>query len=189
MVSDAGTPLICDPGAVLLEELLKNGIKVTALPGACAVTTFVSQVPRENEAFTFVGFIPRTVDGIKKIVNNNIDKYLVFYESPERILKTLEVIKSARGDIKIAIGRELSKLFEEIKISTISELQEYFKDGIKGEIVCMIYPSLNINKDELINRIRVLKSKGFKAKDISIILSSLFNENKNMIYDMAINID
>ncbi len=189
LVSDAGTPLICDPGAVLLEELLKNGIKVTALPGACAVTTFVSQVPRENEAFTFVGFIPRTVDGIKKIVNNNIDKYLVFYESPERILKTLEVIKSARGDIKIAIGRELSKLFEEIKISTISELQEYFKDGIKGEIVCMIYPSLNINKDELINRIRVLKSKGFKAKDISIILSSLFNENKNMIYDMAINID
>ncbi len=189
LVSDAGTPLICDPGAVLIEELLKDGISVTSLPGACAVTTFLSQVPRNGEEFTFVGFIPRSAEGIKKIFNDNINRQLVFYEAPERILKTLDIIKSSRGDIRIALGRELSKLFEEIKIGKISELQEYFKDGIKGEIVCMIYPSLNIDEDELINRIKVLKSRGFKAKDISIILSSLFNENKNMIYDMAINID
>ncbi len=185
LVSDAGTPLICDPGTVLIEELLKDGITITALPGACAVTTFVSQVPRYGEEFTFIGFIPRTADGIKKIVTDNMDKHLIFYEAPERILKTLEVINSARGDIKIAIGRELSKLFEEIKIGTISEIQKYFKDGIKGEIVCMLYPSENIDKDQLLQRIKILKSKGFKAKEISVILSSLFDENKNKIYDAA----
>ncbi len=186
LVSDAGTPLICDPGAVLLEALLKDGVSITSLPGACAVTTFISQLPREGEEFTFTGFIPRTAEGIKKVVTDNMDKHLIFYEAPERILKTLEIIKSTRGDIKIALGRELSKLFEEIKIGTISEVQEYFKKEIRGEIVCMLYPSSNINDDELINRIKILKSKGFKAKEISVILSSLFDENKNRVYDLAV---
>ncbi len=187
LVSDAGTPLICDPGAVLLEELLKDGVSITSLPGACAVTTFVSQVPRNNEEFSFIGFIPRTSDGIKKAVTDNMDKHLIFYEAPERIFKTLEKIQEFRGDVRIALGRELSKLFEEIKIGKISEILNYFKGEIKGEIVCMVYPSDNINDEQLINRIKVLKSKGFKAKEISVILSSLFSENKNKVYDLAIN--
>ena len=186
LVSDAGTPMICDPGAVIIDELVKNGFSVTSLPGACAVTTFLSQIPRNSEEFTFIGFIPRTEGQIKEIVQKYQANNLVFYDSPERILKTLEVIKSARGDIKIALGRELSKLFEEIKTGQVTEVLEHFKDGIKGEIVCMIYADKNAEDKELDYKIKELKSKGFRDKEISVILSTLFNLNKNEVYKRSL---
>lgn len=186
LVSDAGTPMICDPGGVIIEELIKNGFSVTSLPGACAITTFMSQIPRENEEFTFIGFIPRTEGQIKEIAEKYSANNLVFYDSPERILKTLEIIKSARGDIRIALGRELSKLFEEIKIGQITKVLEHFKDGIKGEIVCMIYQDENAEDKELDYKIKELKNKGYKDKDISVILSTLFNLNKNDVYKRSL---
>ena len=60
LVSDAGTPMICDPGSIIVTELTQKGYSISALPGACAITTFLSEIPRENEEFTFIGFIPRT---------------------------------------------------------------------------------------------------------------------------------
>ena len=186
LVSDAGTPMICDPGGVIIEELVKNGFSVTSLPGACAVTTFLSQIPRKNEEFMFIGFIPRTEGQIKDLVQKNYANNLVFYDSPERILKTLEVIKSARGDVPIALGRELSKLFEEVKTGLISEILEHFNGGIKGEIVCMIYADENAQDKELDYKIKEPKSKGFRDKEISIILSTLFNFNKNDVYKKSI---
>ena len=188
LVSDAGTPMICDPGGVIIEELLKNGFSVTSLPGACAVTTFLSQIPRQSEEFTFIGFIPRSEGQIKDLIQKHSSSNLVFYDSPERILKTLEVIKSATGDTKVALGRELSKLFEEIKIGQITEILEYFKDGIKGEIVCMIYADDNAQDKELDYKIKELKSKGFRDKEISVILSTLFNLNKNEVYKRSLNL-
>ncbi len=186
LVSDAGTPMICDPGSILIEELLKDGISITSLPGACAVTTFLAQVPREDEKFSFIGFIPRTQSQIKEIALQYLDSDFIFYDSPERILKTLQIIKDTRGDVKIALGRELSKLYEEINIGLISEVCERYKDEIKGEIVCLVYRSENKNTDEILNKIRILKEKGFKAKEISIVLSSLYDINKNKIYSLAL---
>ena len=185
LVSDAGTPMICDPGAVIIEELVRNGYSVTSLPGACAVTTFLSQIPREGEEFTFIGFIPRTENQIKDIVSKYSGQNLVFYDSPERILKTVSVIKSVRADVKIALGRELSKLFEEVKIGEPSEILEHFKDGIKGEIVCMIYADKNNEKNPDI-KIRQLKKIGYSDKDIAKILSTLFDVNKNSVYKRSL---
>jgi len=189
LVSDAGTPMICDPGAVLLPELIKQGISVTSLPGACAVTTFLSQIPRENEEFTFIGFIPRTETKIAEVVTKDVTHNIVFYDSPERILKTLSSIKKYRGNVKIALGRELSKLFEEIIVDDISNVIDHFSDGIKGEIVCMLYAEKFSNELEIKNKIAILKSKGFKNKEISIILSELFNVNKNDIYNQSLSMD
>ena len=186
LVSDAGTPMICDPGGVIIEELIKNGFSVTSLPGACAITTFLSQIPRNSEEYTFIGFIPRTDSQIKDLAQKYSSNNLVFYDSPERILKTLNVIKSVRGEVKIALGRELSKLFEEVLIDEISNIIEYFKDGIKGEIVCMVYPDEKVQDKELDYKIKELKSKGFKDKDISVILSTLFNLNKNEVYKRSL---
>lgn len=186
LVSDAGTPMICDPGEVIIEELLRAGFSVTSLPGACAITTFLSQIPRSGEEFTFVGFIPRSEKQIQDIAKKYARRNFVFYDSPERILKTLKSIESVRGDIKIALGRELSKLFEEVVVNKISGILEHFKDGIKGEIVCMVYADENSADVDVEFKIKELKSKGFKAKDISVILSTLFNLNKNEIYKKAI---
>lgn len=186
LVSDAGTPMICDPGNVILQELVKSGFTVTSLPGACAVTTFLSEVPREGEEFTFIGFIPRGEKQISEIAKKYSSQNFVFYDSPERILKTLDVIKSVRGDCKIALGRELSKLFEEVKTGTISEILSHFNDGIKGEIVCMIYAQEDSDEMEMEFKIRELKSKGFKDKEVSIILSTLYGFNKNEVYKKSL---
>jgi len=186
LVSDAGTPMICDPGEVILQELIKNNISFTALPGACAVTTFLSQVPRKTEEFCFTGFIPRQKKQIEELVTKYSNQNIVFYDSPERILNTLSIIQAVRSDVKVALGRELSKLFEEVSINNVSNIIEQFKDGIKGEIVCMIYASENTSETELTEKICKLKEKGYKDKDISVILSTLYNVNKNDVYRDAI---
>lgn len=189
LVSDAGTPLICDPGAVLVEELRKNNIKITALPGANAVVTFLSQIPREDEKFAFVGFLPKTQAGIEEIFVKNKYADTVFYDSPNRIMKTLSFIKNVRPDARIALGRELTKVFEEVVIDNVDSVIEYFeKNIIKGEIVAMVYRSENTEADsDIDDKIAILKSKNFSAKDISIILSELYGLNKNDVYKKVLN--
>ena len=110
LVSDAGTPLICDPGCVLVKELRNNGFSITSLPGANAVVTFLSQISREDEEFTFVGFLPKTQQKIEEIATKYKFNDFVFYDSPNRIVKTLEYIKNVRPNSKVAFGRELKKL-------------------------------------------------------------------------------
>lgn len=186
LVSDAGTPLICDPGAVIVNELTQAGFSITALPGACAVTTFLSEIPRNGEEYTFIGFIPRGEKQIEEVAKKLAVNNFVFYDSPERILKTLKIIQNVRGDIKIALGRELSKLFEEVVVDNISNVLEHFKDGIKGEIVCMIYAEENSSNADMEYKIRELKAKGFKDKEISIILSTVCDFNKNEVYKRSL---
>ena len=186
LVSDAGTPMICDPGAVIVPELIKNGFSVTSLPGACAITTFLSQIPRTGEDFAFVGFIPRTEGQIKMLLQEHAGENIVFYDSPERILKTLKIIKDNLGNIQMALGRELSKLYEEVIADNIDNVINHFKDGIKGEIVCMIYASDNKDSAELSAKIKALKEKKYSDKDISVILSTLYDCNKNDIYKLSL---
>ena len=188
LVSDAGTPMICDPGAVIVSELTQKGYSISALPGACAVTTFLSEIPRTGEEFAFIGFVPRSEKQIEEVVKKYSGQNVVFYDSPERILKTLKTIKSVRGDVKIALGRELSKLFEEVVVDKISVVLDHFSDGIKGEIVCMIYAEENTEDSDIEFKIKELKTKGFKDKEISVILSSLFGYSKNEIYKKSLDL-
>ena len=186
LVSDAGTPMICDPGGVIVSALLKEGFSVTSLTGACAVTTFLSQLPREDEQFSFIGFIPRTENQIKEICKKYSAQNMVFYDSPERILKTLKIIQAFRGDIEISLGREITKLFEEVVTDKISNALNYFKDGIKGEIVCMVYAEKENSDFDTKAHIAALKQKGFKDKEIAVILSTIFDVNKNDVYKLAL---
>lgn len=186
LVSDAGTPMICDPGAVIVSELTKKGYSISALPGACAITTFLSEIPREGEEFAFVGFIPRSEKQIEEVARKYAGMDFVFYDSPERILKTLRSIQKIRGDVKIALGRELSKLFEEIVVDKIDNVIKHFEDGIKGEIVCMVYADESSDVSDMNFQIKELKNKGFKDKDISVILSSLFGYSKNEVYKKSL---
>lgn len=188
LVSDAGTPMICDPGSVLINSLITNDISFTALPGACAVTTFLSQIPRLNEEFTFIGFMSKNTKEIENIAEKYSFTNIVFYDSPERILNTLTTIKNVRNNAKIALGRELSKLFEEVKYGKIEEVIEYYKTGIKGEIVCMIFADDTKNDISVEIQIKTLMQKGFSVKEISVILSSLYDINKNDVYKKCLEI-
>lgn len=188
LVSDAGTPLVCDPGAIIVKELRKNGFRLTSLPGANAVATFLSQISRKDEKYTFLGFLPKTESKITEIIKNYEDEDIVFYESPNRILNTLNIIKSERKGAKIAIGRELSKIYEQVIIDDVQNLIAYFNQNEpKGEFVTLVFRSEK-DTDELfiLDKINCLKSKGYKDKDISIIISELYGINKNKVYKISL---
>lgn len=189
LVSDAGTPLICDPGSIIVNELRKHGYSLTSLPGANALITFLSQISRQDESFSFAGFLPKTEQKIQEIALQYKYQDFVFYESPNRIIKTLEYIKKVRPDARAAAGRELTKIFEEIVTGTIDEVILHLKTNItKGEFVCLIFrDSKNEELSNMDDKIKLLQNKGFSAKDISVILSELYEVNKNKIYNRTVN--
>ncbi len=191
LISDAGTPLISDPGSVLINELYKNNVKITAIPGACALIDFLSLIPRDSEEFSFIGFIGRTFKSQAEIINKYKYSNLVFYESPNRLKDTLNNILEISGEnTKIAVGRELTKVFEEIKIGKISEIIDYYNHNpIKGELVVMIFAANgNSTEDDVLKeKIQILKNEGYSPKDISKIISKLYGENKNKIYKLSLN--
>lgn len=188
LVSDAGTPLFCDPGSILVEELRKHNFSITALAGANAVATFLSQNAREGEDFFFAGFLPKSKTQIEEILKKYKTTNIVFYESPNRLQNTLEIIKECRNNPKVSVGRELTKVFEEIVTDTAQNIIEHFdKNILKGEIVAMVYAdNINLSDADLDEKIEKLKKKNFGAKEISIILSELFDVSKNEIYKRSL---
>ena len=189
LISDAGTPCVSDPGRILLNEIYKHNLKVSPVSGACAVSTFLSAVAKDDEDYAFCGFVPRTIKEQEKLFEKYENVDLIFYESPNRLTKTLENIASLRGnDAKVSIGRELTKLYEEIKFGKVSELVEYYKNNPpKGEIVVMLYKKAIAEEvqTDIKKHIKALQAKGFSTKDISVILSTIFDLNKNEIYKLV----
>ncbi len=191
LISDAGTPCVSDPGRILVNELYSNHIKVVPISGACAVSTFLSASPKNSEEYIFTGFIPRTAKEQKEFFEKYSCADVIFYDSPNRLIKTLENIKEILGENTIVtVGRELTKLYEEIKNGTVVELINYFSQKEpKGEIVVMVHKNTetttNADEKEIIEKIKNLKEKGFSTKDISVILSSLYDFNKKTVYNLC----
>ena len=183
LVSDAGTPLISDPGAVLVEAVKNEGYKVIPIVGASAILALLSSIPRIDEDFKFIGFLPRVKNQIKEIISKNKNENLVFYESPNRLIETLEIIKEDYPNKKIALGRELTKKFEEIKVLSVVDMIEYYKNNIlKGELALMLYKDDEKDEIDVSDKIKKLKKLNLKDKEISSILAILYDLNKNQIY-------
>ena len=183
LVSDAGTPLISDPGAVLVDAVINSGFKVIPIVGASAVIGLLSAIPRMDEDFKFIGFLPRVKNQILEIVSKNNRENLVFYESPNRLIETLEIIASEFPNKKVAIGRELTKKFEEIKVGSVLEIIEYYKNNtLKGEIAGLLYKDENQEEIDIESKIKKLKELNLKDKEISSILATLYDINKNQVY-------
>ncbi len=189
LVTDAGTPLISDPGAILVKKVREGGFKITPIIGACAVTALLAAVGRDDETFKFIGFLPKNEKQIKDVILKNSGENLVFYESPKRLIETLKIISEISPDAKIALGRELTKKFEEILVDRTQNILEYFKNStLKGEIVIMVYGQKTQICDKILKeKIEKLKKLGFKNKDISAILPVFLECNKNKIYNMCLN--
>lgn len=141
LISDAGTPGISDPGYLLVREALKNNINIEVLPGPTAFVPALVKSGFATDRFVFEGFLP-----VKKGRNSRIlelaqeHRTIILYESPHRLLKTLEQLKETFGsDRQISVSRELTKIHEETINGTIVEVMEYFgAKGVKGEIVIVI---------------------------------------------------
>ncbi len=144
LVSDAGTPLISDPGFKLVRESINKGIMVKAIPGPSAIITslIISGMPPDK--FIFLGYLPKkeiqlekTFFTLKKSLEN-VNSTAIFYESPYRLVNTLIIIKRVFGNIDVVVCRELTKIHEEILRDKVSILIDYFsKTRPKGELVVL----------------------------------------------------
>lgn len=141
LISDAGTPGISDPGFLLIREALKAGLKVDCLPGATALIPALVKSGFPTDRFVFEGFLPHKKGRqtmLKRLAEE--DRTIVLYESPHRLLKTLEQLKEFFGpDRHISVSRELTKLHEETFTGTVQEVHQHFSiKEVKGEIVLVI---------------------------------------------------
>jgi 16S rRNA (cytidine1402-2'-O)-methyltransferase len=145
LVSDAGSPLISDPGHILVREAVRNDIDIISLPGASAFVPALSACGFPVNEFTFLGFPPQK-KGRKTFIENlsNYNQTIVLYESPYRILKLLKELHYVFDDNKnVCLAREISKIHEEYIRGNISECKDILnkKDAIKGEFVVVIESS------------------------------------------------
>lgn len=146
LVSDAGTPTISDPGFKLVKECVKLGIRIESIPGPCSLITALVVSGLPTDKFLFVGYLPRKLGHRKKFLKNiqasniYIESTIILFESPHRLIKTLQEMQNVYGDINIVIARELTKIHEEIKRGLISEIIKYYSSSngkLRGEIVIL----------------------------------------------------
>ena len=141
LVSDAGTPSISDPGFLLVRECLRQEVEVECLPGATAFVPALVNSGLPSERFCFEGFLPHKKGRQTRLSElKEEERTMIFYESPFRLVKTLEQFVEIFGADRMAsVSRELTKMFEENKRGTLQELADYFKTKtVKGEIVIII---------------------------------------------------
>ena len=141
LITDAGTPGISDPGFLIVRACIKAGIEVDCLPGATAFVPALVNSGLPGEKFCFEGFLPQKKGRATRLMQlKNEERTIIFYESPFRLVKTLQQFSESFGSERQAsVSREISKMFEETKRGTFTELGEYFKlKTVKGEIVIVV---------------------------------------------------
>lgn len=193
VISDAGMPIINDPGFVILQEVIKRGISYEILPGACALINGICGSGFDTTNFVYMGFVPKTESEREKFFKNfkDISVTGIFYESPHRLLKTLKSLYSQFGNINVCVCRELTKLFEEYKRGCIDEIISYYEEkGVKGEIVLVIEKIVDKKEAfDVANEILKFKKEGYSNKDIVKILKDNFNISKNEAYELVLNFE
>lgn len=191
LVSDAGTPLISDPGEQLVRKAVENGIPLTSVPGACAAITAFT-LSGISGPFCFLGFLSkkpseRSVQ-IKKVTQS--DMACVIYESPHALADTLAALCDSAGDERqIAIAKELTKLHEYVFRGSLYKAKEAFKDNIRGEyvlIVDKIDEAKTVDDEQIIEEIEKLLKEGMTKKDAARAASLKLGINKNKAYRLIL---
>lgn len=187
LISDAGTPGISDPGHVLIEQCYANTIRVVPIPGACAAIAALSASPLPTDKFQFIGFLPKQSSHLKDALEEAVEFQgsTVCYESPQRLVKTLEALCELSPEVPVAVCRELTKLHEEIVYLKASDQVVHFKSNPpRGEIVLLIgyFPiekTISVPPQELVNW---LEGQGLSKKDVLQAAAKTLNLSRNALY-------
>jgi 16S rRNA (cytidine1402-2'-O)-methyltransferase len=193
LISDAGTPLISDPGYHLVNAAREAGIKVVPIPGACAAIAALSVSGLPTDSFTFEGFLPAKSQARQQQLEalTNETQTLIFYEAPHRILEMLQDVAKIFGpNRKVVIARELTKLFETILTGEISEVVaqvEKDPNQQRGEFVVMVAGTGQSTKDEdELKNILLLLLESLPLKKAVEIAAKISGHKKNAVYDLAL---
>ncbi len=195
LVSDAGTPLISDPGFKLVKECKENSLKVIPICGASAMLTCLVASGLPSDKFLFYGFLSEKENERKKEIEKlkYRNETIIIYESPKRVLFTINEILNIIGDIDICVGRELTKIYEDIKTDKISNILKYYgenPDKLRGEFVLIIKNDNIKNQDINLEKIKIIYNnlKNYmKPKEIADFIVKIgYHNDKKEVYNILL---
>ncbi len=189
LVSDAGTPALNDPGYELVRAVIAAGHEVSPIPGACAPITALVASGLPTDAFLYLGYLPRKNAERERLLKQVSDYpfTLIFLEAPHRLLQALEHLQSELGDRQIAVGRELTKLHEEIFRGSLSEALKHFTDiPPRGEFTLVVAGSTNQverwTEERLDSKLQTLLASGETASQAAARLAGSSGWSRREIY-------
>jgi len=194
LISDAGTPVISDPGMILINECTKNNIALHPIPGPSAITSAIS-VSGFDEKFLFYGFLPNSENQIKNEIKNLCDfpYSIIFFVSSNKINKVIKIFKMFFSERKIMIAKEMTKIYESFIRKDVNSLN-VSKYNLKGELTVVVSNKLNVKKKSLNqlgesvkNEIKLMLKK-YSNKDVSNFISKREKISKKIIYDYCISL-
>ena len=191
LISDAGTPLVSDPGTRVVRAAAEAGIAVVPIPGPSAVLAALVSSALGSERFTFFGFLARKgrerEDALQEL--SSLRHTSVLYEAPSRVAATLaELGARGAGERRVVVARELTKQFEEIRRGTVAELSAYYESSPpRGEVVIVLDGTTlqPLAEDELRSRARVMRDAGLSARDVAAALVREGGASRNLAYRLA----
>jgi len=194
LVTDAGTPAISDPGEDLVALCVERGVEVCAIPGPCALIVALSVSGLPTTRFTFEGFLPLNKKNRKAQLETlkTEERTMLFYEAPHKLLPTLRDLAQALGpDRRVALCRELTKLHEEIRRTTLGEAVEWYTSAEpRGEFVLVVdgaAPQVQeSDPDSALDRVMELRREGLSLKAACKQAGEEFGIPKNQLYDLAL---
>ncbi len=190
LVSDAGAPLISDPGYKLVSKCREQNVYVTAVPGACAVITALQLSGLPTNRFLFAGFIPNKDKARSDLFTElkTINSTLIFYETAPRLLKTLEQAATIFGNRKISVIRELTKMYEEVQTGSFAQIISHFSENApKGEFVFVVAPPEE--PQHTVADIRAALAERLQETSLKSAVkefSEQYSLNKNEVYALAL---
>jgi 16S rRNA (cytidine1402-2'-O)-methyltransferase len=190
LVSDAGTPLISDPGYKLVREAIAAGHKVTSLPGASAVLTALASSGLATDTFLFAGFLPpkQKARQARLAELKSVPASLVFFEAPSRLADSLSDIADVLGARQAAVARELTKLYEEIRRGTPAELAAWATEAApRGEMAILVGPPVpeNVTDDAIISRLELLLAD-MSLRDAAQAVAEELGVSRSRAYGLAL---
>ena len=192
LVSDAGTPTICDPGYKLVRECIANNIPITFLPGASASLSGLVLSGLPTDRFYFHGYLaPKQKKRKQELYDlNTIPTTMVIYETSERLMGALEDVLAVLGNREMALARELTKLYEEIKRGRVKEILKelYSNKKLKGEYVIVLGPKAveAVVGDKELSKILLNRMEHMSLKDAVLEVASLTKRSRQEIYKIAL---
>lgn len=193
LVTDAGTPGISDPGAMLIRQALDSGVQVVSIPGPAALITALVVSGLPTQPFAFLGFPPSRGSGRKRFFESyaGLPMTLVLYESPQRLPRTFEDIFEFWGDRQVAAARELTKRYEEVFRGSLAEAQAHFAQGVKGEITLVVAGAekpedTDRAADHWIEELERLLRQGKTIREAADWVSAQFAVSRRKVYQMAL---
>ena len=191
LLSDAGMPTVSDPGFHLVEAAAAAEVAVTALPGPSAVLTALAVSGLPTDRFTFEGFLPRKqgerLSTLRTLAAEA--RTMVFFESPNRIAASLADIAAVFGDDRrVAVCRELTKLYEEVRRGGAAELAAWAADGVRGEIVVVVAgaPARAADPETALEQVLALVAAGTRLKDAAAEVADATGLGKRALYQAAL---